>query len=159
VRRPVAADHQAPHAVDPGWRTEADEAWLAAHRSDTFGRLRRRMRRLGVAGGAVANAELGPFGGAPRRPALKVGGRRYSTVRFVEHRYAYTSIQVELTVCLRCGRTMAELHRVARVREDASRLVLGSLLVCRACQRDSWMFRSRMPTTARAHRRDSKVVL
>jgi hypothetical protein len=78
------------------WRTEADDEWLATHSSDSFARLRRRIRRFGVLGDSISHAELGPFGGAPRRPRLKVGGRTYSFVRYVESHVAYTTVHVDL---------------------------------------------------------------
>ena len=52
------------------WRVEADDEWLATHSSDSFQRLRRRSRLLRGLAEAMSNAELGPLGGAPRRPQL-----------------------------------------------------------------------------------------
>jgi hypothetical protein len=144
----------------PGdWRTEADEEWLRRHQSANFERMRKRFRRLG--GGvadALSHAELGPFGGAPRRPQLKIEGAKYSTVRYTSHRIAYTTIHVYLQRCRRCGRVV-ESHRVIYVREDGGRRVIGTLQVCRRCELNSWMFYSRMPSTTRARAWARKVVL
>jgi hypothetical protein len=140
------------------WRVEADDEWLAAHSSDTFQRLRRRARLLGGLAEAMSNADLGPFGGAPRRPQLKVGGRTYSVVRYVQHHYAYTVIQVDLVRCDRCGRELAERHDIRYVREGALTSI-GAVRMCRGCQADGWLFHSRMPAAARARAIGRKVVL
>src|SRR5690242_7640662 len=102
----------------PEWRVEADEAWLAAHRSDNFERMRRRLKRWGMLADAVSQAELGPYGGAPRKPDLKLGGRSYAVVRYVTQRIAYTAIQVDLHQCRRCGRRLVEVHHIRQIRED-----------------------------------------
>ncbi|HKT03864.1 MAG TPA: hypothetical protein VJT31_30405 [Rugosimonospora sp.] len=141
------------------WRFEADDEWLAAHSSDSFGRLRRRLRPFGRFADAVSLAELGPFGGAPRNPKLKVGGRAYALVRYAEHYVSHTRIQVVPDRCRRCGHRLAERHVVTRVRETGRRVVVGSVRTCRRCQAGSWMFFSHMPTVARARRVASKVVL
>jgi hypothetical protein len=145
---------------DDGWRTEADDEWLRRHRSDNFLRMRRRWRGAGIGGfaHAVSHAELGPFGGAPRKPQLRIDGRGYSTVRYATHRITYTTIHVYLQRCRRCG-AVVESHRVSYVHEDGARRVIGTLHVCRRCQADSWLFRSRMPATARARGWGRKVVL
>lgn len=140
------------------WRSEADQRWLAEHRSDTFARLRKRFRMAGGLANAVSNAELGPFGGAPRNPQLTIGGRRYSTIRYATHRIAYTTIHLYLQRCPRCGQQV-EAHRVLFVHENSVRTVVGTLRVCRGCQANSWMFHSRMPATVRARSWARKVVL
>jgi hypothetical protein len=141
------------------WRVEADQAWLAARQSANFERLRRRLRRLGVVGDSVSNAELGPFGGAPRRPELKIGGRAYSFVRYADRRITYTTIMVDLQRCQRCGRQLLEVHRAGYVTGDGRHTVFGTVRMCRRCQADSWMFTSRMPATRRARHVSRKVVL
>src|SRR3954452_20820394 len=57
---------------DDSWRVEADDEWLAGHRSQTMGRFHRRFSRILTVGDAVSQAELGPFAGAPRSPQLRV---------------------------------------------------------------------------------------
>ena len=141
------------------WRGEADDRWLAAHRSDSFARFRRRLARFGVLGDAVSQAELGPYGGTPRKPQLKIGGRDYSVVRYVEHRISHTTISVDLQHCRRCGHLLVEVHRVVFVSSAGSRRAVGAVRVCRQCQAGSWLFHSRMPATRRARRRARKVVL
>jgi hypothetical protein len=140
------------------WRTEADPEWLARHQSANFARMRKRLRALGKFSDAVSYAELGPFGGAPRRPQLKIEGAKYATVRYTTHRIAYTTIHVYLQRCRRCGAEV-ESHRVIYVGENGDRTVVGMLQVCRECQANSWMFYSRMPATIRARAWARKVVL
>jgi hypothetical protein len=144
--------------ADDDWRVEADDEWLAAHSSNTFQRLRRRTRLLSGLGEAMSNAELGPFGGAPRRPQLKIGGRTYSVVRYVQHVYAYTVIQVDPVRCDRCGCDVAEQHRIRFVRPGAA-VPIAMVRMCRSCQADAWLFHSRMPAVARARAIGRKVVL
>jgi hypothetical protein len=117
------------------------------------------MRRFGLAGDAVSQAELGPYGGAPRNPKLKPGGKAYAVVRYATHRLSYTTFQVELHQCQYCGQRFAELHRMIYVRRNGSEVLVGALRACRRCQADSWLFRSRMPSVERARARHRKVVL
>jgi len=140
------------------WRVEADDEWLATHSSDTFQRLRRRTRLLGGLGDAMSNAELGPFGGAPRKPQLKIGSKEYSVVRYADHHLSYTVIQVDPVVCRRCGASMAERHLIARM-TDGARSPVGAVRMCRNCQAESWLFHSHMPSTRRARQWGRKVVL
>lgn len=140
------------------WRVEADDEWLSRHRSANFERLRRRASMFGVLGGAMSQAELGPFGGAPRRPKLSIGGRAYAVVRYAQHQMAYTAIQVDPATCRRCGRPLAEVHRIVYARGSA-RNEVGVVRSCRSCQADSWLFWSRMPSTSRARRVARRVVL
>jgi len=141
------------------WRVEADDEWHAQHSSDSFARLRRRMRGFGRFGEAISHADLGPFGGAPRNPRLKLGGREYSYVRYVQHQIAYTVIVIDLERCRVCDRTMVEVHRLRRVHHDGGYQTVGSVRMCRSCQSTSWLFHSRMPAVARARLRTRKVVL
>jgi hypothetical protein len=140
------------------WRVEADDEWLAAHSSDTFHRLRRRTRLMAGLGEALSNAELGPFGGAPRRPVLKIGGKAYSFVRYADHHLTYTVIQVDPVVCRRCGAEVAERHRVQYVRGD-TRISVATVQMCRGCQAESWLFHSHMPAAEQARTIGRKVVL
>jgi hypothetical protein len=149
-RRVVVADD---------WRVEADDEWLARHRSDTFGRLKRRFSRFGLVADAVSNAELGPFGGAPRKPQLKIGGKAYAVVRYTQHRIAYTVIQVDPDECRRCGAQLQEVHRIVQIREGGVREVVGAVRMCRQCAADAWLFVSHMPATNRARRVSRRVVL
>jgi hypothetical protein len=141
------------------WRTEADDEWLAGHRSDNFARLRRRLRRLGALSDGISQAELGPFGGAPRRPQLKIGGRSYAVVRYTTQHIAYTTIHLDLTRCRRCGRPLVEVHRIVSVAGDGLRTTVGAVRRCRKCQADSWLFHSRMPSVERARNVARKIVL
>jgi hypothetical protein len=140
------------------WRIEADDEWLAAHSSATFQRLRRRTRLLAGVADAMSNAELGPFGGAPRRPTLRVGTKEYSVVRYVDHHLSYTVIQVDPVVCRRCGAAMAERHLVGRL-SNGVRTTVGAVRMCRNCQSEAWLFHSHMPATRRARAWGRKVVL
>ncbi len=146
-------------ALAERWRVEADDEWLAGHRSDTFARMRRRLRRLGALSDAVSQAEMGPYGGAPRNPRLKVGGRAYAVIRYTTHHIVYTTIEIDPGRCRRCGRRMVEVHRIVCARGDAGRAAVGTVRTCRSCQADSWLFWSRMPATTRARTTDRKVVL
>jgi hypothetical protein len=80
-------------------------------------------------------------------------------VRYAHRRIAYTSVNVELHPCESCGREIAELDRIVTVRETGGRVTVGSIRMCRSCQADSWMFRSRMPAIARARQRSRKIAL
>ncbi|NUR69243.1 MAG: hypothetical protein HOU81_00225 [Hamadaea sp.] len=121
--------------------------------------VRRRFSRILIAGDAVSNAELGPFGGAPRNPSLRTAPARYAVIRHVVAVYAYTSIRLMLEYCQRCGRPMQEAHHVATVRADGVRLSLGAVRACRSCDTESWLFRSHMPAVAKARRAAAKTVL
>jgi hypothetical protein len=141
------------------WRTEADEEWLAAHSSDSFARVRRALGRVGLGGGlgeAVSQAELGPFGGAPRNPPLRLESKGYSTIRPAAQKYAHTVVQVDTEPCRRCGAEPATAQRVTCVREDGARVVVGTVRLCAACQAP---YESPMPATARARERARRVVL
>lgn len=153
-----------PAQDDPGrteadWRIEADAEWLATHRSETMAGLRRRFGRVLTFGDAVSSAELGPFGGAPRKPDLRVAPSRYSVVRYVVAVYAYTAIQVVLENCGRCGRPMQEAHHATLFGNDGAGRALGTVRKCRSCAGDSWLFRSHMPAVARARTLAAKTVL
>jgi hypothetical protein len=146
-------------AQGDSWRVEADDEWLADHRSQTMARVRRRFSRVRTAGEAVSNAELGPFAGAPRNPPLRVATSRYSVIRHVVAVYAYTSIRVMLEYCPGCGRPAQEAHHAMMVRSDGSRINVGAVRKCRSCAGDSWLFQSRMPSVAKARLQSAKVVL
>jgi hypothetical protein len=141
------------------WRREADDDWLAAHRSTNFERLRRRVRMLGGLAEAMSNAELGPLAGAPRRPRLKIGGKTYAMVRYTTHHIAYTTIHVDPGLCRRCGQQLVEVHRIVYARGEDARTTVGTVRTCRRCQGDSWMSLSRMPSVTRARRVARKIVL
>jgi hypothetical protein len=142
-----------------GWRIEADDEWLASHRSTSFANLRLRMRRFGLVADAVSQAEMGPYGGAPRNPRLKPGTKAYAVVRYATHRITYTTVYVELRRCRFCGQRVAEVHRMVYVRRNGDQMVVGALQACRRCQGDSWLFRSRMPSVVRARAQYRKVVI
>jgi hypothetical protein len=137
---------------------EADEAWLAEHRSDTFARLRRRMPlRLGE---AVSNSVLnGTIFSTPRNPRLKLYGHRTEQIRYAESQYAYTAIAMDLGRCRVCGQALLTTHRIVLVGGDGRRTRVGQVTRCRRCHSGSWMFQSRMPSVLAARRRDQKVVL
>jgi hypothetical protein len=143
------------------WRVEADAEWLADHRSDTFARVRQLLGRAGAGtfAGAVSLAELGPFGGAPRNPRLRLDRAAYATVRPAEARYAHTVLAVETAPCRRCGRAPATAQRITCVRESGARVVVGTVRLCAACQGDSWRFVSHMPRAEDARERSRRVVL
>lgn len=142
------------------WRIEADDAWLAAHSSDTLARLCRRLPWLAGLAGAVSHADTGPFAGAPRNPRLTIGGRAYAFPRDAGRQFAYTAVRVaEPARCPRCDRPLAELHRIVDAREDGAAEAVGAVIGCRGCAGDSWLFRSRMPQTFRARAASRKTVL
>lgn len=147
--------------ADEAWRAEADDAWLATHRSTFFRRLRRRFRMFGGVGDAVSQAEMGPFGGAPRNPKLTVddGNKAYAVVRYTTNQIAYTATTMNPDECRRCGRPLVEKHEITCVEEEGVRVPVGSVRTCRSCQADSWLLRSRMPTVTRARAVARKVVL
>jgi hypothetical protein len=135
------------------WRIEADDEWLSLRRTTFFRRHRSRLF------GAVANAELGPFGGAPRNPRLKLEDKVYSHVRYVLRGYSYTSVQVDLLGCPRCGYRLLEEHRLVLHRADGAAVTLGRVRMCRRCHREAWLFTSHMPSILAARARQAKVVL
>jgi hypothetical protein len=153
----------------PDWRREADEEWLAAHSSDTFGGLRRGLARVGLGGTlgeAVSMADTGPFAGAPRNPKLKPESKDYSTVRPAEQRYGHTVVQVDRGPCRRCGAEPAAAERVTCVREDGGRVVVGTVRLCQACGGRPGRpgpagsaTGLAMPATRRARERARRVVL
>ena len=141
------------------WRVEADDAWLATHRSDNFNRIRRRLRGMSRLADAMSHAELGPFAGAPRNPRLKIGGKAYAVVRYAEHRISYTTVTIDPDICRRCGRPLLESATVTCVDEHGARVRVGTVRTCRRCQADSWMFHSGMPSVMRARRVARRIVL
>lgn len=150
---------QSPEAQSPdGWRTEADEAWLAQHSSNNFARWRRRLARLGIVGEALSNAELGPFGGARRNPELRRTDKAYAVIRYTEHQISYTTVHIDLAWCRRCGGRL-EIHQVVRRSERIGEYVVGEVRGCRRCDAGSWLFESHMPRTRRARARGRYTVL
>ena len=135
------------------WRFEADDEWLAGRRSTFFKRRRSRLAE------AVSNAELAPFGGAPRSPRLKVTDRGYSYVRHAERQYSHTTIQVDLLQCRTCGHRLLEEHRLLVRTADGGELTVGWVRMCRRCQKEAWLFTSHMPSVLSGRKRDTKVVL
>ena len=146
--------------ADKEWRAEADDEWLAEHRSNFMGRVRRRFGTLGGLGNAVSNAETGPFGGAPRNPDLRVdaGDKAYATVRYTTDQIAYTTTSINPDECRRCGQPLSEKHKLEYV-QHGHRTSVGAVRTCRSCEADSWLLRSGMPTAARARRTARRNVL
>ncbi len=144
------------------WRTEADEEWLARHRSNRFERIRRWFGDSGAGiAGAISQAELGPFGGAPRKPKLKQENAEYSHVRPVSRGIAHTTIAAAATDpehCRQCGQPV-EVHDVNTVGPDGERVNVGSIQQCDHCGADSWQLRSHMPAVERFRRQARKTVL
>jgi ribosomal protein L37E len=143
------------------WRTEADDEWLARHRSNRFAQIRRLLGGTGgLLAGAVSEAELGPFRGAPRKPKLKTDEAEYSVIRPVAHGIAHMTIATVMDPqhCRRCGQTV-EVHGMTRVGPDGERVDVGSVQECRRCGADSWQLRSHMPAVERFRRQARKTVL
>ncbi len=141
------------------WRTEADDAWLATHRSNRMARLPNVFGGWSKLADAISHAELGPFGGAPRKPKLKNENKDYSVVRPAERLYSHTTVAtVDPQRCRRCGEP-AETYGVTRVDADGERVTAGVVRQCPHCGADSWMLYSRMPKAVRARRRARKIVL
>ena len=143
------------------WRTEADEEWLARHRSNRFARIRRLFGGAAGLADAISRAELGPLGGAPRKPKLKTDEAEYSVVRPVAHGIAHMTIAAATTDsqhCRRCGQTV-EVHGMTQVGPDGERVNVGSIQECRHCGADSWQLRSHMPGVERFRRQARKTVL
>lgn len=142
------------------WRIEADEEWLDRHRSNRFERIRRMFGGSGASlAGAMSQAELGPFGGAPRKPKLKHETAEYSVVRPVSLGISHLTVAAaEPGHCRRCGQPV-EVHGVNRVGPDGERINVGSLQQCAHCGADSWQLRSHMPAVERFRRQARKTVL
>jgi hypothetical protein len=135
------------------WRYEADDDWLVGRRSSFFRRRRSRYFQ------AIADAELGPFRGAPRNPTLKLTDKGYSHIRFAPREYSYTSIQVDLFYCDRCGHRLLEEHRLVVHWADKGDRTIGLMRMCRRCEKDAWLFVSHMPSVLAGRRKDRKAVL
>ena len=138
--------------ADDEWRNEADDEWLASHRSTFMRRLRERFRGLAAISGAVSNAEMGPYGGAPRNPKLKTdeGNKAYSMVRYTTEHVAYTATATDTNACRRCGEPLAETHELHYVRGEELDVPVGAIRTCERCQTNSWMLRSNMPRAEQA---------
>ncbi|GHJ48136.1 hypothetical protein Cs7R123_54780 [Catellatospora sp. TT07R-123] len=146
-------------AYDEAWRAESDDQWLAEHSSTMFARLRQRFKTLGAIGGAVSEAETGPFAGAPRNPRLRVGDdKAYSTIREAEHSVAYIATSTSLEECPNCGQQLRQ-DGFEYVGEDGDRIAVGGVRSCVRCEAESWTSRSRMPRTQRSRDRARKHVL
>ncbi|GAA2642266.1 hypothetical protein GCM10010399_90220 [Dactylosporangium fulvum] len=131
-----------------------DDDRPAERRSAFMAWLRRRFRVLGGAANAVSHADMGPYAGAPRNPALHIGdGQGYSTIRYTTEHVAYTSITTNTDGCPRCGRPLAETHEMARSGDGTAPEAVGAVRICRGCETGEWLERSRMPRSTRA--RDS----
>lgn len=118
------------------------------HRSQVFATL---LTKFGYGRGiahAVSEAGLGFLGGAPRNPNLATGKKEYSSVRYAEQQYSYTTIVVTHRYCPRCGRYTQEKHSMELYdAEHSEQYKVGHLKVCSHCDREHWMFTSRMPTS------------
>jgi hypothetical protein len=136
-----------------GWRYEADDEWLASRRSTFFKRRRNLLLQ------AVSHAELGPWGGPRRNPQLRLSDKTYAHVRYALREFAYTTIQVDLLECRRCGHRLLEEHRLVLHREDGARVSVGRVRMCRRCQKEAWLFTSHMPHAVAGRVRDNKAVL
>lgn len=136
------------------WRNEADEQWLAEHRSKFF------KRRRSALGQAVSQAEIGPFGGAPRNPDLTKGFKAYSTIRNAYKQASYTEIRVTTSYCRTCGTRSLQLHRLsAYVGESDRQATFGQLEMCSKCDEGSWLFTVHGPRTEAARARARKTVI
>ena len=76
----------------------------------------------------------------------------------MEQGYAYTQIQTNELRCPKCGGVVEE-HVVNNIDGDQNRHVVGSVRMCRDCQKDSWMFTSHMPSVLRAREKNEKTVM
>lgn len=142
------------------WRTEADDQWLAAHSSDAFGRIRRVFHPLAGGADAVSHSVLGGLlGGPPRNPDLKVKGVTAEQIRYAERHYSYTTTQVDLGVCRRCGHKLEERHRLLVVDPHGYRQQVGTARACRRCAAESWLFTSHMPGARRLAASRAKIAL
>lgn len=122
-----------------------------ARSSQLMAWFRRRFGVLGGIAGAVSHADTGPYGGAPRDPRLRVDdGRAYSAVRYATDHVAYTTTSTNADDCPRCGRPLAEAHRIEQVEGERPAQQVGAVRACRHCQPDSWLLRSRMPAASRS---------
>lgn len=63
---------------------------------------------------------------------------------------SYTTTSTTPDDCPNCGRPLVEAHGIEYVQGENVRVPVGAARTCRGSQADSWLLRSRMPTTARA---------
>ena len=137
--------------VDPAWRGEADDEWVAERRSGFMAWLRRRFRVLGGVAGAFSYAETGPYAGAPRNPKTRVDDEQlYSMVRYTTDQVAYITTSTNHDACPACGQPLVEQYEIEYIHGEHTRVPVGAVRTCRGCHADSWLQRSRMPTTSRA---------
>jgi len=143
------------------WRAEADDAWLADHRGDAFGRIRRIMRFGTGLGTAIADsAAQGFLLSPPRNPTLKVKDITGEQIRYAERQYAFTTVQlVRDDACRRCGGPYADTHRLVFVDQYGGQMSVGAIRKCRRCDADAWLFRSWMPAYQRRAARNARAVL
>lgn len=142
------------------WRTEADDAWLAAHSSDTFARIRAYLSPLVGPADALSQSPVSAIlGGAPRNPVLRVRDIQAEHVRYAEQRYAYTTVTVTRSLCRRCGDVVQQIYRLARVDEAGRRDEWGSVRACGRCDAESWMFKSHMPSAVALRKARAMYVL
>lgn len=136
------------------WKREANEQWLAEHRSRTF------KHRRSALGQAISQAEIGPFGGAPRNPDLTKGFKAYSIIRNAYRQVSYTEIRVTTSYCRICGTRSLELHRLFAYSGESDRQVtFGHVKMCRKCNEGSWLFTAHGARTEAARARARKTVL
>jgi hypothetical protein len=146
--------------ADEAWRAEADDEWLAEHRSDQVGWLRRRLSRMRWLGDAFSHAETGPYAGAPRNPRPRVeDDKAYATIRYTTDQIAYTTTSTDPDECARCGQPVIEKHEIEYVQGESTREPVGAVRTCRSCQAESWLLHSRMPSTSRARDAARKIVV
>lgn len=138
---------------DSDWRTEADDQWLAEHRSTFFKR-----RRAGMLAGLDLGSVLPSVGGAPRNPQLKVGGKEYSVVRYAENYAAYITTEITRAWCRSCGGSL-EIHRIHRTDKNNVRRSYGSVQACPTCHPRHWLFVTHSSRVRAAQRLREKNVL
>jgi hypothetical protein len=111
-------------------------------------------------GEAISDAGLGVLGGPPRNPNLKPGkGSDFSTVRQAEYAYPRTNVQVDVDLCPVCGLNKLETHTIQNVGVEEDYGVVGSVRMCAECSKESWLFKSHMPSTVAARERDKRIVM
>lgn len=144
------------------WRAEADDEFLASHRSGVMRWLRRHLPGASSVGEAMSWADTGPYAGAPRDPRLAPdeGVKNYSAVRYTTNEIAHTATETtDHDRCRRCGEPLAETSELRYVRDGGTAEDVGTIRTCRSCQADSWRFGSRMPGARRARARARRNVL
>lgn len=82
----------------------------------------------------------------------------YSDVSRAEGRISYTTVKMSEYKCGAC-RNMAQRHEIQYKATDGTIIVVGEVLGCGTCDRESWMFTHHGPHTREARRLAAKVVL